>query len=195
MSTFTIETISATEVCPGDTVLAGGVPEKITRVAEIDATANNLLMMGKSTRVRLYSKKDLIAEVPLSTTVCRLVEDVVCVPEGDIKTVVEERAPVVPVEEGLLLNLNKALLDPDDDQQGLERAAEELVDSVSEELGLVDEASTVEVPRAIISMLRDNYYRAQHDSDYPTDSLLCAVAVVLGMVKEKAEKTQEAGEA
>ena len=195
MSTFTIETISATEVCPGDTVLAGGVPEKITRIAEIDATANNVLMMGKSTRVRLYSKKDLIAEVPLSTTVCRLVEDVVCVPEGDIKTVVEERAPVVPVEEGLLLNLNKALLDPDDDQQGLERAAEELVDSVSEELGLVDEASTVEVPRAIISMLRDNYYRAQHDSDYPTDSLLCAVAVVLGMVKEKAEKTQEAGEA
>ena len=195
MSTFTIETISVTEVCPGDTVLAGGVPEKITRIAEIDATANNVLMMGKSTRVRLYSKKDLIAEVPLSTTVCRLVEDVVCVPEGDIKTVVEERAPVVPVEEGLLLNLNKALLDPDDDQQGLERAAEELVDSVSEELGLVDEASTVEVPRAIISMLRDNYYRAQHDSDYPTGSLLCAVAVVLGMVKEKAEKTEEAGEA
>ena len=195
MPTFTIETISVTEVCPGDTVLAGGVPEKITRIAEIDATANNVLMMGKSTRVRLYSKKDLIAEVPLSTTVCRVVEDVVCVPEGDIKTVVEERAPVVPVEEGLLLNLNKALLDPDDDHQGLERAAEELVDSVSEELGLVDEASTVEVPRAIISMLRDNYYRAQHDSDYPTDSLLCAVAVVLGMVKEKAEKTEEAGEA
>ena len=195
MPTFTIETISVTEVCPGDTVLAGGVPEKITRIAEIDATANNVLMMGKSTRVRLYSKKDLIAEVPLSTTVCRLVEDVVCVPEGDLKTVVEERAPVVPVEEGLLLNLNKALLDPDDDQQGLERAAEELVDSVSEELGLVDEASTVEVPRAIISMLRDNYYRAQHDSDYPTGSLLCAVAVVLGMVKEKAEKTEEAGEA
>ena len=195
MPTFTIETISVTEVCPGDTVLAGGVPEKITRIAEIDATANNVLMMGKSTRVRLYSKKDLIAEVPLSTTVCRLVEDVVCVPEGDIKTVVEERAPVVPVEEGLLLNLNKALLDSDDDQQGLERAAEELVDSVSEELGLVDEASTVEVPRAIISMLRDNYYRAQHDSDYPTGSLLCAVAVVRGMVKEKAEKTEEAGEA
>ena len=195
MPTFTIETISVTEVCPGDTVLAGGVPEKITRIAEIDATANNVLMMGKSTRVRLYSKKDLIAEVPLSTTVCRVVEDVVCVPEGDIKTVVEERAPVVPVEEGLLLNLNKALLDPDDDHQGLERAAEELVDSVSEELGLVDEASTVEVPRAIISMLRDNYYRAQHDSDYPTGSLLCAVAVVLGMVKEKAEKTEEAGEA
>ena len=69
------------------------------------------------------------------------------------------------------------------------------MDSVSEELGLVDEASTVEVPRAVISMLRDNYYRAQHDSDYPTDSLLCAVAVVLGMVKEKAEKTEEAGEA
>ena len=195
MPTFTIETISVTEVCPGDTVLAGGVPEKITRIAEIDATANNLLMMGKSTRVRLYSKKDLIAEVPLSTTVCRLVEDVVCVPEGDIKTVVEKRAPVVPVEEGLLLNLNKALLDPDDDQQGLERAAEELVDSVSEELGLIDEDDTVEVPRAIISMLRDNYYRAQHDSDYPTGSLLCAVAVVLGMVKEKAEKTEEAGEA
>lgn len=195
MPTFTIETISATEVCPGDTVLAGGVPEKITRIAEIDATANNVLMMGKSTRIRLYSKKDLIAEVPLSTTVCRLVEDVVCVQEGDIKTVVEERAPVVPVEEGLLLNLNKALLDPDDDQQGLERAAEELVDSVSEELGLVDEASTVEVPRAIISMLRDNYYRAQHDSDYPTGSLLCAVAVVLGMVKNKAEKTEEDGKA
>ena len=195
MPTFTIETISVTEVCPGDTVLAGGVPEKITRIAEIDATTNNVLMMGKSTRVRLYSKKDLIAEVPLSTTVCRVVEDVVCVPEGDIKTVVEERAPVVPVEEGLLLNLNKELLAPDDDQQGLERAAEELVDSVSEELGLVDEASTVEVPRAIISMLRDNYYRAQHDSDYPTGSLLCAVAVVLGMVKEKAEKTEEAGEA
>lgn len=148
MPTFTIETISVIEVCPGDTVLAAGVPEKITRIAEIDATANNVLMMGKSTRVRLYSKKDLIAEVPLSTTVCRLVEDVVCVPEGDIKTVVEERAPVVPVEEGLLLNLNKALLDPDDDQQGLERAAEELVDSVSEKLGLIDEDDTVEVPRA-----------------------------------------------
>lgn len=85
MSTFTIETISATEVRPGDTVLAGGVPEKITRIAEIDATANNLLMMGKSTRIRLYSRKDLIAEVPLSTTVCRLVEDVVCVPEADIE--------------------------------------------------------------------------------------------------------------
>ena len=85
MPTFTIETISATEVRPGDTVLAGGVPEKITRIAEIDATANNLLMMGKSTRVRLYSKKDLIAEVPLSTTVCRLVEDVVCVPGADIE--------------------------------------------------------------------------------------------------------------
>jgi len=76
MPTFTVETISVTEVYPGDTVLAGGVPEKITRVAEIDATANNLLMMGKSTRIRLYSKKDLIAEVPLSTTVCRVVEDV-----------------------------------------------------------------------------------------------------------------------
>ena len=195
MSTFTIETISATEVCPGDTVLAGGVPEKITRVAEIDATANNLLMMGKSTRIRLYSKKDLIAEVPLSTTVCRVVEDVASVQEDDIETMIEEREPVVPVREGLLLNLNNALLDPDDDHQGLERAAEELVGSVAEELGLVDEASTVEVPRAVISMLRDNYYRAQHDSDYPTDSLLCAVAVVLGMVKEKAEKTQEAGEA
>ena len=195
MSTFTIETISATEVCLGDTVLAGGVPEKITRVAEIDATANNLLMMGKSTRVRLYSKKDLIAEVPLSTTVCRVIEDVASVQEADIETMIEERKPVVPVHEEALLNLNKALLDPDDDHQGLERAAEELVDSVSEELGLIDEASTVEVPRAVISMLRDNYYRAQHDSDYPTDSLLCAVAVVLGMVKEKAEKTQEAGEA
>ena len=85
MPTFTVETISVTDVCPGDTVLAGGVPEKITRIAEIDATANNVLMMGKSTRVRLYSKKDLIAEVPLSTTVCRLVEDVVCVPEADIE--------------------------------------------------------------------------------------------------------------
>ena len=195
MSTFTIETISATEVRPGDTVLAGGVPEKITRIAEIDATANNLLMMGKSTRIRLYSRKDLIAEVPLSTTVCRLVEDVASVQEADIETMIEEREPVVPVHEEVLLNLNKALLDPDDDHQGLERAAEELVDSVSEELGLIDEASTVEVPRAVISMLRDNYYRAQHDSDYPTDSLLCAVAVVLGMVKEKAEKTEEAGEA
>ena len=195
MPTFTVETISVTEVYPGDTVLAGGVPEKITRVAEIDATANNLLMMGKSTRVRLYSKKDLIAEVPLSTTVCRVIEDVASVQEADIETMIEEREPVVPVHEEVLLNLNKALLDPDDDHQGLERAAEELVDSVSEELGLVDEASTVEVPRAVISMLRDNYYRAQHDSDYPTDSLLCAVAVVLGMVKEKAEKTEEAGEA
>ena len=195
MPTFTVETISVTEVYPGDTVLAGGVPEKITRVAEIDATANNLLMMGKSTRVRLYSKKDLIAEVPLSTTVCRVVEDVASVQEEDIETMIEEREPVVPVREEVLLNLNKALLDPDDDHQGLEHAAEELVDSVSEELGLVDEASTVEVPRAVISMLRDNYYRAQHDSDYPTDSLLCAVAVVLGMVKEKAEKTEEAGEA
>ena len=97
MPTFTVETISVTDVCPGDTVLAGGVPEKITRIAEIDATANNVLMMGKSTRVRLYSKKDLIAEVPLSTTVCRLVEDVVCVPEGDIETMIEEREPVVPV--------------------------------------------------------------------------------------------------
>ena len=85
MPTFTIETISATEVRPGDTVLAEGVPEKITRIAEIDATANNILMMGKSTRVRLYSKKDLIAEVPLSTTVCRLVEDVICVPGADIE--------------------------------------------------------------------------------------------------------------
>ena len=85
MPTFTIETISATEVRPGDTVLAGGVPEKITRIAEIDATANNVLMMGKSTRVHLYSKRDLIAEVPLSTTVCRLVEDVVCVPGVDIE--------------------------------------------------------------------------------------------------------------
>ena len=195
MPTFTIETISVTEVSPGDTVLAGGVPEKITRVAEIDATANNLLMMGKSTRIRLYSKKDLIAEVPLSTTVCRVVEDVASVQEDDIETMIEEREPVVPVHEEVLLNLNKTLLDPDDDHQGLERAAEELVDSVSEELGLIDEASTVEVPRAAISMLRDNYYRAQHDSDYPTGSLLCAVAVVLGMVKEKAEKTEEAGEA
>ena len=195
MPTFTIETISVTEVSPGDTVLAGGVPEKITRVAEIDATANNLLMMGKSTRIRLYSKKDLIAEVPLSTTVCRVVEDVASVQEDDIETMIEEREPVVPVHEEVLLNLNKTLLDPDDDHQGLERAAEELVDSVSEELGLIDEASTVEVPRAAISMLRDNYYSAQHDSDYPTGSLLCAVAVVLGMVKEKAEKTEEAGEA
>ena len=42
-------------------------------------------MMGKSTRIRLYSRKELIAEVPLSTTVCRLVEDVVCVPEADIE--------------------------------------------------------------------------------------------------------------
>lgn len=115
--------------------------------------------------------------------------------ECDTETTVEEWEPLVPVREGLLLNLNKALLDPDDDHQGLEHAAEELVDSVSEELGLVDEASTVEVPWAVISMLRDNYYRAQHDSDYPMDSLLCAVAVVLGMVKEKAEKTEEAGEA
>jgi hypothetical protein len=85
MPTFTVETISVTDVCPGDTVLAGGVAEKITRVAEIDATVNNLLMMGKSTRIRLYSRKELIAEVPLSTTVCRLVEDVVCVPEADIE--------------------------------------------------------------------------------------------------------------
>ena len=85
MPTFTVETISVTDVCPGDTVLAGGIPEKITRVAEIDATANNLLMMGKSPRIRLYSRKELIAEVPLSTTVCRLVEDVVCVPEADIE--------------------------------------------------------------------------------------------------------------
>lgn len=185
MPTFTIETISVTEVCPGDTVLAGGVPEKITRIAEIDATANNVLMMGKSTRVRLYSKKDLIAEVPLSTTVCRVIEDVACVPEDDIETMIEEREPVVPVHEEVLLNLNKALLDPDDDHQGLERAAEELVDSVSEELGLVDEAGTVEVPRAVISMLRDNYHRAQQDSDYPTGSLLCAVAVVLNAASER----------
>ena len=155
MPTFTIETISVTEVCPGDTVLAGGVPEKITRIAEIDATANNVLMMGKSTRVRLYSKKDLIAEVPLSTTVCRLVEDVVCVPEGDIKTVVEERAPLVPVEEGLLLNLSEALLEPDGDHQGLEQAAEKLVDSVSEKLGLIDEDDTVEVPRAARERTRE----------------------------------------
>ena len=82
MPTFTVETISVAEVRPGDTVLAGGVPEKITR---IDTAENNLLMMGKSTRLRLYSRKDLIAEVPLSTTVCRLVEDVVCVPEADIE--------------------------------------------------------------------------------------------------------------
>ena len=125
---------------------------------------------------------------------CRLVEDVASVQEDDIKAVVEERAPVVPVEEGLLLNLNKALLDPAEDDD-LEQAAGRLLDSVSEELGLIDEDDTVEVPRAVISMLRDNYYRAQHDSDYPTGSLLCAVAVVLGMVKEKAEKTEEAGEA
>ena len=194
MSTFTIETISVTDVCPGDTVLAGGVPEKITRVAEIDATANNLLMMGKSTRVRLYSKKDLIAEVPLSTTVCRVVEDVASVQEDDIETMIEEREPVVPVHEEVLLNLNKALLDPAEDDD-LEQAAGRLLASVSEELGLIDEDDTVEVPRAVISMLRDNYYRAQQDSDYPTGSLLCAVAVVLGMVKEKAEKTEEAGEA
>lgn len=75
MSTFTIETISATEIRPGDTVLSEGFPEKVTRVAEIDASANNVLMMGKSTRIRLYSKKDLIAEVPLSTIVCKVVED------------------------------------------------------------------------------------------------------------------------
>ena len=85
MPTFTVETISVAEVRPGDTVLAEGVPEKITRIAEIDATANNLLMMGKSTRIRLYSRKELIAEVPLSTTVCRLVEDVICVPGADIE--------------------------------------------------------------------------------------------------------------
>ena len=191
MSTFTVETISAAEVRPGDTVLAGGVPEKITR---IDTAANNLLMMGKSTRLRLYSRKDLIAEVPLSTTVCRLVEDVASVQEDDIETMIEEREPVVPVHEEVLLNLNKALLDPAEDDD-LEQAAGRLLDSVSEELGLIDEDDTVEVPRAVISMLRDNYYRAQHDSDYPTGSLLCAVAVVLGMVKEKAEKTEEAGEA
>ena len=68
-------------------------------------------------------------------------------------------------------------------------------DCAGERLNECDTETTVEVPRAVISMLRDNYYRAQHDSDYPTDSLLCAVAVVLGMVKEKAEKTEEAGEA
>ena len=184
MSTFTIETISATEVRPGDTVLAGGVPEKITRIAEIDATANNLLMMGKSTRIRLYSRKDLIAEVPLSTTVCRLVEDVASVQEDDIETMIEKREPVVPVHEEALLNLNKALLDPAEDDD-LEQAADRLLDSVSEELGLIDEDDTVEVPRAVISMLRDNYYRAQHDSDYPTGSLLCAVAVVLNAAGER----------
>ena len=105
--------------------------------------------------------------------------------ECDTETTVEEWEPLVPVREGLLLNLSNALLDPDDDHQGLERAAEELVGSVAEELGLVDEASTVEVPRAVISMLRDNYYRAQHDSDYPTGSLLCAVAVVLNAAGER----------
>ena len=194
MSTFTIETISATEVRPGDTVLAGGVPEKITRIAEIDATANNLLMMGKSTRIRLYSRKDLIAEVPLSTTVCRLVEDVASVQEDDIETMIEKREPVVPVHEEALLNLNKALLDPAEDDD-LEQAADRLLDSVSEELGLIDEDDTVEVPRAVISMLRDNYYRAEKDRDYPAGSLLCAVAVVLGMVKDKAEKTEEDGKA
>ena len=194
MSTFTIETISATEVRPGDTVLAGGVPEKITRIAEIDATANNLLMMGKSTRIRLYSRKDLIAEVPLSTTVCRLVEDVASVQEDDIETMIEKREPVVPVHEEVLLNLNKALLDPAEDDD-LEQAADRLLDSVSEELGLIDEDDTVEVPRAVISMLRDNYYRAEKDRDYPAGSLLCAVAVVLGMVKNKAEKTEEDGKA
>lgn len=194
MSTFTIETISATEVRPGDTVLAGGVPEKITRIAEIDATANNLLMMGKSTRIRLYSRKDLIAEVPLSTTVCRLVEDVASVQEDDIETMIEKREPVVPVHEEVLLNPNKALLDPAEDDD-LEQAAGRLLDSVSEELGLIDEDDTVEVPRAVISMLRDNYYRAEKDRDYPAGSLLCAVAVVLGMVKDKAEKTEEAGKA
>lgn len=179
MPTFTIETISATEVRPGDTVLAGGVPEKITRIAEIDAAASNVLMMGKFTRIRLYSREDLVAEVPLSTTVCRVVEDVACIPEDDAET------SVVPVREGLLLNLREELLDPDGDHQGLERAAEELVDSVTENLGFVDEDSTVEVPRAIIGMLRDNCYRAQQDSDYPVGSLLCAAAVVLNAAGER----------
>lgn len=181
MPTFTIETISATEVRPGDTVLAGGAPEKITRIAEIDATANNVLMMGKSTRIRLYSEEDLVAEVPLPTTVCRVVEDVACIPEDDAET------NVVPVRERLLLNLNKALLNPDEDDD-LERAAEELVESVSEKLGLGDKDGTVEVPRAIIGMLRDNYYRAQQDSDYPVGSLLCAAAVVLNAAGERAGK-------
>lgn len=185
MPTFTIETISVTEVCPGDTVLAAGAPVKVSRIAEIDAAASNMFMMGKSTRIRLYEKKEMIAEVPLTTTVCRVIEDVACVPEGDIETMIEEREPVVPVHEEVLLNLNKELLDPDDNHQGLERAAEELVDSVSEELGLIDEDDTVEVPRAVISMLRDNYYRAQQDSDYPTGSLLCAVAVVLNAAGER----------
>ena len=184
MPTFIVETISVAEIRPGDTVLAGGVPEKITRIAEIDATANNVLMMGKSTRIRLYSKKDLVAEVPLPTTVCRVVEDVACIPENDAET------SVVPVREGLLLNLNKALLDPDEDDD-LEQATGELLDSVSEELGLIDEDDTVEVPRAVSNMLRDNYYRAEKDRDYPAGSLLCAVAVVLGMVKEKTGKADE----
>lgn len=194
MSTFTIETISATEVCPGDTVLAAGAPVKVSRIAEIDAAASNMFMMGKSTRIRLYEKKEMIAEVPLTTTVCRVIEDVACVPEGDIETMIEEREPVVPVHEEVLLNLNKALLDPAEDDD-LEQAAGRLLDSVSEELGLIDEDDTVEVPRAVISMLRDNYYRAEKDRDYPAGSLLCAVAVVLGMVKDKAEKTEEAGKA
>ena len=194
MPTFTIETISVTEVCPGDTVLAAGAPVKVSRIAEIDAAASNMFMMGKSTRIRLYEKKEMIAEVPLTTTVCRVIEDVACVPEGDIETMIEEREPVVPVHEEVLLNLNKALLDPAEDDD-LEQAAGRLLDSVSEELGLIDEDDTVEVPRAVISMLRDNYYRAEKDRDYPAGSLLCAVAVVLGMVKDKAEKTEEAGKA
>lgn len=114
--------------------------------------------------------------------------------ECDTETTVEEWEPLVPVREGLLLNLNKALLDPAEDDD-LEQAAGRLLDSVSEELGLIDEDDTVEVPRAVISMLRDNYYRAEKDRDYPAGSLLCAVAVVLGMVKNKAEKTEEDGKA
>ena len=114
--------------------------------------------------------------------------------ECDTETTVEEWEPLVPVREGLLLNLHKALLDPCG-VVDLEQVAEELLDSVSEELGLIDEDDTVEVPRAVINMLRDNYYRAEKDRDSPAGSLLCAVAVVLGMVKEKAEKTEEAGKA
>jgi hypothetical protein len=114
--------------------------------------------------------------------------------ECDTETTVEEWEPLVPVREGLLLNLNKALLDPAEDDD-LEQAAGRLLDSVSEELGLIDEDDTVEVPRAVITMLRDNYYRAEKDRDSPAGSLLCAVAVVLGMVKNKAEKTEEDGKA
>lgn len=85
--TFNIETISVAGL-PRRHRLAGGESPKITRIAEIERNSEQPPRDGQVHPDPPLLKKDLIAEVPLSTTVCRLVEDVICVPEGDIKTVV-----------------------------------------------------------------------------------------------------------